>query len=531
MGVVKRVRCIGGCFKMLIINNLTLPLDTDFSLSAVARSAKLERADIISSSLYRRSVDARHRDNVTFCCSFLVECKNERAVLKKCKKASVFNQKPYEYKKCDSSVRPVIVGFGPAGMFCALTLARAGLRPIVVERGRDVDSRTRDVERFWNGGALDPESNVQFGEGGAGTFSDGKLNTGIKDVRCREVLRQFVTFGADKKILYLAKPHVGTDVLKTVVKNIRREIISLGGEVRFESRLESVDIKNGRLVGITVNGEYMPCEHLVLAIGHSARDTLFMLKDSGFEMERKSFAVGARIEHLQKNIDRALYGEFAGHPALGAADYKLVTHLANGRAVYTFCMCPGGYVVNASSEQGRVAVNGMSNSARDGKNANSALLVEISPSDLAGDDVLEGVRFQRDIESRAYEIAGGAVPSCRVGDMLSVKCANSVEPTVLPRTVSCDIGRVLPPFVAESIRAAIPEFDKKISGFADPDAVLTFPESRSSCPVRIKRGKDYSASNIFGVYPCGEGAGYAGGIMSAAVDGMRVAEAVIDTIK
>ena len=516
---------------MLLINNVFLPLDCDFSPFSVAKHLKIRQSDIISLSLYKKSVDARKKDDIVFCCSFIVECKNEKAVMKSNKNASVYVKKKYEWKKCKSDVRPVVVGFGPAGMFAALTLARAGLRPIVLERGRDVDSRTADVERFWSGGALDPESNVQFGEGGAGTFSDGKLNTGIKDERCREVLLQFVNFGANEKILCQAKPHVGTDVLKTVVKNIRREIIALGGEVCFESRLEKLDIKEGRLCGITVNGRYTSCSHLVLATGHSARDTLFMLKDNGFVMERKSFAVGARVEHLQSDINYALYGEFADHPALSAADYKLVAHLENGRAVYTFCMCPGGEVVNASSECGRVAVNGMSNSARDGKNANSALLVEVRPDDLSGDDVLEGIHFQRDIESRAYNIKDGAVPVTTVGELLGQKGGGRVQPTVKPNTVACDIYRVLPDFVADSIKAALPALDKKIAGFASPDAVLTFPESRSSCPVRVKRGKDYLALGVGGVYPCGEGAGYAGGIMSAAVDGMRVAEAIMKSLE
>ena len=514
---------------MLLINNVNLPLDCTFSKKEVAKYAKLNEKEVISFKLYKKSVDARR--DVCFCCSFLVEVKNEHAVLKRNKNASVYKKTEYEWKKCKSDIRPVVVGFGPCGMFCALTLARAGLRPIVLERGREVEKRMQDVERFWNGGALDPESNVQFGEGGAGTFSDGKLNTGIKDIRCRTVLEQFVSFGAQEKILIDAKPHIGTDILVNVVKNIRNEIIALGGEVRFESRLDKVILKDGAVQQISVNGQTMPCECLVLATGHSARDTFFMLKDAGFEMERKSFAIGARIEHRQADINKSLYGEAAGHPALKPADYKLVTHLDNERAVYTFCMCPGGVVVNASSENEMVAVNGMSYSARDGENANSALLVEIKPSDLEGDDLLEGVRLQREIEKKAYGIKEGAVPVCYVGDITGEDITNPVTPTVKPNTVKCDINAVLPDFVADSIKEALPQFEKRIRGFSDANAVLTFPETRSSSPVRILRDENFESVNVKGVYPCAEGAGYAGGITSAAVDGIRCAEKIIDKLK
>lgn len=518
---------------MLIINNINVPLDACFDKlkPLVAKHTKIKEEDIVAASLYKKSVDARHKNNIVFCCSFIVAVRNEPLALKVCKKAQKFAPQAYEWKKCESDVRPVVVGFGPAGMFAALTLARAGLRPIVFERGRDADTRKMDVEQFWNGGSLNPESNVQFGEGGAGTFSDGKLNTGIKDVRCRTVLHTFCEFGADKKIMYEAKPHIGTDILIDIVKNIRGEIERLGGEVNFNSKV--TDIEFDKCVkSVTANGKKHLCSQLILAIGHSARDTYRMLYDKNVAFERKSFAMGARIEHLQADINKALYGEFANHPSLSAADYKLVSHLENGRAVYTFCMCPGGVVVNASSEQNSVAVNGMSYSARDGKNANSALLVEVSPTDLEGDDVLEGIRLQESIEKKAYSIKDGAVPYCYVGDLTEQQITDyRVTPTVKPDTVHCDISEVLPSFIANSIKAALPEFDKKITGFASPDAVLTFPETRSSSPVRIIRGKNYCALNLSGLYPAGEGAGYAGGIMSAAVDGMRCAEKIIENLK
>ena len=516
---------------MLIINNLNLPLDTDFSDARAILTQYTRLRGVVSAALYKKSVDARHKSNIVFCCSFLAEVKDEKQALKLCKKASVYTKQKYVWQKCESDVRPVVIGFGPAGMFAALTLARAGLRPIVFERGRDADTRKADVERFWAGGVLDPESNVQFGEGGAGTFSDGKLNTGIKDVRCRTVLETFCEFGADPKILYEAKPHIGTDVLIDVVKNIRKEIILLGGEVNFGSRVEDVEFDK-KIKSVTVNGQKIPCSQLVVATGHSARDTYKMLYEKKVNFERKSFAMGARIEHLQADINKSLYGGFADHRALGAADYKLVTHLKNGRAVYTFCMCPGGVVVNASSEQNMVAVNGMSYSARDGKNANSALLVEVKPSDLEGDDVLAGIYLQQQTEKRAHGIGGGRVPYCYAGDLLGEKYDKAkVLPTVLPNTVHCDMADVLPKFITECIKTALPEFDKKIAGFGSPSAVLTFPETRSSSPVRIVRDENYQALGIEGFYPSGEGAGYAGGITSAAVDGMRCAEKLIEKLK
>ena len=520
---------------MIIINNLKLPLDTDFSnlSGVVADRLKISINDIISARLYRKSVDARNKGNVHFCVSVIAEIKNENKIIKKNKNASLFVKKEYIWQKAESRVRPVVIGFGPAGMLAALTLAKAGLNPIVYERGADVDTRTADVRSFFAGGSLNPESNVQFGEGGAGTFSDGKLNTGIKDIRCRAVLEIFYQFGAPEDILTDAKPHIGTDILKVVVKNIRNEIISLGGEVNFNSKLDGVYFKDKTLESISVNGKKMPCEHLCLCIGHSARDTFKMLYDSGVEFVRKPFAMGVRIEHLQSEINKALYGMFASHPALKAADYKLAVHLPSGRGVYTFCMCPGGEVINASSESGGIAVNGMSGSRRDGANANSALLVGVNPEDFEDDSVFAGCELQRKIEQKAYNIANGAVPVTTVGNFVFGKeiLLGRVKPTVKPDCVLTDFSRIYPDFIVESLKDGIKEMDKKISGFADFDAVITAPETRSSSPVRIVR-KDTGESTAFdGIYPCGEGAGYAGGIMSAAVDGMKSAENIINIVK
>jgi uncharacterized FAD-dependent dehydrogenase len=516
---------------MILINNLKLSLDTDFE-NLKSEVEKLLGIKFLSVTLHRKSVDARRKDNVHFCCSVLAECKNEQAVLKRLKNAQLYISKEYVWKKAEnpSQQSPVVVGFGPCGMFCALTLARAGLKPIVIERGKDADSRQKDVETFLNGGELNPESNVQFGEGGAGTFSDGKLNSGIKDPRCRAVLKEFVLHGANKKILTDAKPHIGTDILVDVVKNIRKEIISLGGSVLFETKLEKINIHNNKVASIVANGKEIVCDKVILATGHSARDVFAFLKESGIEMERKAFSVGVRIEHLQEDINKALYGKFYNHPKLSAADYKLAVHLENGRGVYTFCMCPGGEVINSSSEKGGLAVNGMSYSRRDGVNANSAVLVGVNPDDFSGDDVLAGCEFQRQIEQKAYTIANGSVPVTTVGQLVFGKEFNitKVKPTVKPDYVFADLFEIYPDFVVESLKQGILEFDKKIKGFACESAVLTAPETRSSSPVRILRNQEFQSVNLQGLYPAGEGAGYAGGIMSAAVDGIKVAESIID---
>ncbi len=575
---------------MLEASNVYLPLDAALPSCAGMAQAELAHAlgiryaDITSWKFSKLSVDARRKNDVHFTASFIFEVADpeiEEALAGKRTKTKIQVKRyiPYAgYKIAEwqgDDARPVVVGMGPAGLFAAWALAKSGACPIVLERGEDVDARMASVEAFNGGGALNPESNVQFGEGGAGTFSDGKLTTNIKNPRCRDVLNIFAQAGAPEEILWEGKPHIGTDRLVGVVKAMREQIIAWGGEVRFGARFEGMEFEGGRVVAIrgsqrTDEGREkfeIHASDVVLACGHSARDVFDRVRNAGLFMERKPFAVGVRIEHPQKLIDKAQYGPAAGHPALGAADYKMAVHLRNGRSVYTFCMCPGGEVVASASELGGVVVNGASRHARNGRNANAALLVNVEDSDLRGDDVLAGVKLQRRIETAAYRAAGETykAPAQRVGNFMASagrynrgdgehRARIEVGPTYALGVEWVDLNKVLPPFVTRALHAAIPMFNGRIRGFSDPNAVLTAPETRSSSPVRIVRDKatcqalfsqttdgglrisdqiaaakrtEYGAPIAGGMYPCGEGAGYAGGIMSAAVDGLRVAEAII----
>ena len=531
--------------KMIRINNIKANLDVDAAglKEIVSMKTGLEPERIKSLKIAKKSVDARNKSNVQFVYALDMEVFGDEDYI-----ASILAWKDivqiketaslsFAPKTFAGGLRPVVAGTGPAGMFAGLALAEAGLRPILLERGKAVSERRKDVEFFWQTGHLNPESNVQFGEGGAGTFSDGKLMTGIKkDAFTARVLQELAAAGAPEEILYLAKPHIGTDKLAVVVRRIREKIVSQGGEYRFENRLEDLIVRDGKLTGLKIaapGGKIyeQPTDRLILAVGHSARDTFEMLHKNGVYIEQKPFSVGVRIEHVQKSVDAAQYGRFAGHPALGAADYKLAAHFDNGRSAYTFCMCPGGMVVAAASEPGRVVTNGMSEFARDGKNANAALLVGVEPRDFGSAHPLAGMYLQRRLEEAAFRAGGGdyRAPAQLVGDFLKKQVSTAVgnvNPSYRPGVRFADLSAVLPDFVTETMRRAIVEMDGKLRGFAAADAVLTGVETRSPSPIRIMRDEHFEA-NIKGLYPCGEGAGYAGGIVSSAVDGLKTCLAVI----
>ncbi len=530
---------------MIKLQNVNTPICSDIdTIKIIAEILRLEKHKIKTAKLYRRSIDARKKPDIYYCDTYLVTFNDqhtEKAVLKRNKNALPYTEKPYFWRKTAKtpSLPPIVVGSGPAGLFAALTLARAGIPPIIIERGEPVDDRIKSVNSFWEGKALNPNSNVQFGEGGAGTFSDGKLNTGIKDPRCRTVLETFFHFGANEDILIKAKPHIGTDVLRDVVKNIRKEIENLGGEYRFNTRFIKPVFSSNRVASVVLRderGEYeIPTEHLILALGNAAADTFTALWDCGINIIPKPFAIGMRIEHLQEDINRFNYGNgYSG--LLPPAEYKLSTHLKNGRGVYTFCMCPGGAVINSASEPDTYVTNGMSYQSRSEKNANSALLVGVTELDffhLSNNTPFGGIYLQKQIEKAAFQVTGGAgVPVQTVGSFLKAGDNNigMVAPTIRPNFVHCDLDEILPQFITDSVREALPIFDRQIKGFASHEAILTAPETRSSCPIRIVRN-DRFQSNLCGLFPCGEGAGYAGGITSSAVDGIRTAEALLDLLQ
>lgn len=516
---------------MLRINNINMPLDTtceDLKKTA-AQKLKCSMSDITYFQICKKSTDARNKSNVHFV--YGVDCNDIASYPEDKDIERILPPERLNFKIKNDNLRPIVVGSGPAGMFAGLALAEAGLKPIILERGSEVDVRRQEVETFWKLGKLNPESNVQFGEGGAGTFSDGKLTTGIKkDKFTAKVIQELYQAGAPQEILYLAKPHIGTDNLRIVVKNIRRKIISLGGEYRFNTKLEDLIIKDNKIIAVHINhnGEEaeLPATRVFLAVGHSARDTFEMLHKRGVYMEQKPFAVGARIEHKQTDINKAQYGKFADSPYLGAADYKMAVHLNNGRSAYTFCMCPGGQVVAAASEIGRVVTNGMSEFARNKENANAALLVGVGSHDFGSSHPLAGMYFQRKLEERAFELGGKnySAPAQLVDDFLQnkqSKGAKSVQPSYIPNVAWSNLSALFSEEITETLRVGIVEMGRKLRGFDNPDAVLTGVESRSSSPVRIVRDETFQ-SNIKGLYPCGEGAGYAGGITSSAADALKV---------
>ncbi|MEH6549723.1 MAG: NAD(P)/FAD-dependent oxidoreductase [Pseudomonadales bacterium] len=526
---------------MIRLSNVKLPLNHDEHSLQVAVLSRLEiGADqLVSFNVFRRGFDARKKTNIFLVYTLDVEAHNEQQLLEKFADDQQIRITPdLEYHFVaqapdNLTERPVIIGFGPCGLLIGLLLAQMGYKPIILERGKEVRERTKDTFGFWRKKELNTESNVQFGEGGAGTFSDGKLYSQVKDPKQygRKVLTEFVAAGAPEEIMFVSKPHIGTFKLVSMVEKMRAEIIKLGGEIRFSARVDDLDIVDGQLTGLTLSsGEKIQSRHVALAVGHSARDTFEMLNKKGVYIEAKPFSIGFRIEHEQSMIDDALFGSNAGNEILGAADYKLVHHCKNGRSVYSFCMCPGGTVVAATSEEHRVVTNGMSQYSRNERNANSAVVVGIEPSDYPGDP-LAGIELQRQLESHAYVMGGSNydAPAQKVGDFLAGKSSEKlgkVEPSFKPGIKLTDLSEALPDFAIEAIREAIPAFNRKIKGFALHDALLTGVETRTSSPINIKRGKDLQSINTKGLYPAGEGAGYAGGIMSAAIDGIKIAEAM-----
>ncbi len=520
---------------MIRITNIKIyeDLDDNNLINVVAKKFKIDKQDILEWHIIKKSIDARKKDNVHYNYSIDLKLKNEDKYKKldKVKETSIPSIKVNNL----NNKEVVVVGSGPSGLFSALTLIQNGIKPIVIEQGSPVEKREKQVEVFRKTGKLDTLSNVQFGEGGAGTFSDGKLTTGIHSPFCKKVLEEFVNFGAPEEILYLAKPHIGTDKLIKVIKNMREYIISKGGNFLFNTKVIDFNINDNKISSVVckdTNSTYeINASHVILAIGHSSRDTFQKLYEKGINMEKKNFSVGVRIEHLQEDINKAQYGDSKLH--LPPADYKLSCHLPNGRSCYTFCMCPGGVVIASSSEENTIVTNGMSNFLRDGKNANSAVLVNVTPDDFESNSPLAGIYFQKDLEEKAFNLGGKNyfAPVQRVEDFLNDRKSEfigKVKPTYLPGVTLSNLQEILPSFVTDTLKQSIPYFDTKLKGFADPDSILTGVETRSSSPVKIPRDENL-VSNILGIYPCGEGAGYAGGIMSAAVDGIKCAIAVLES--
>ena len=544
---------------MLRLNEVKLPLDhsSEELLTEILARLQVPESDLIDFSIFKRSYDARKKSNIQLIYQLDVELspQTEKIILESTPNKAAVRPSPntnYQFAAqagaefpTELQQRPIVIGFGPCGILAALLLAQMGLKPIVLERGQDVRQRTQDTWGFWRKRDLNVESNVQYGEGGAGTFSDGKLYSQVKDKRHlgRKVLNEFVKAGAPEEILYVSKPHIGTFKLVKMVENMRAEITRLGGEIRFGQKVETIHRStdpagNGQITGLSLrDGQTIQCRHIVLAIGHSARDSFQMLLDQGCYIEAKPFSIGFRIEHPQSVIDKARFGAQAGHPILGSADYKLVHHCKNGRSVYSFCMCPGGTVVAASSEEGGVVTNGMSQYSRNERNANAAIVVGITPEQDYPQHVLAGIDLQRDLEALAYQMGGANynAPAQLVGDFLQgvpSTALQDIAPSYQPGITLCDLSKALPTFAVEAIREAILAFDKQIKGFAMPTALLTGIETRTSSPICIKRGKDFQNINTHGLYPAGEGAGYAGGILSAAIDGIKVAEALaLDILK